>query len=727
MSLYDDIKVYGIHFIVVVVVLLSGCGRFRQSPTLSYRQILDQMADLALIADLSTPGSIMFSSWDRTGGNNDFGNYLKDGPKGWKVLAEVNGSGYISRFWCTGSKNGDKRIRIYVDDDRKPAIETTLNAWFGRAGFTEDLPLRGYEPYCWFSWLPVSFSRSLTVMQEAPVGDEKLYYQINVNLLPEGQIAESWNSSLIEDADIRSRLDRLKATWTKAQLTDTNGMGDGVVIAAGQEHVLWQAEGADVIRSVRFNLVPPEGMSVAEREALLRALVVRMYWDETSVPSVNVPLGALGGGMWHEMQYGTAYFGMSSGVFRLSFPLPYRKGARIAVLNEAAVDIAVQLAVQTVAQPPSAELGYFHAGWRKSTAEHVGRPHVVTRYAGEGKYIGCQLGVRSLDKSFWVLESDECIYVDGERDASWKGTGLEDYFNGGWYYGNVLASPFHGIVFKALARTQQYRLHPFDPVAFKTQLQVEFERGPERASTAEFESVSYCYLRQPQAADSDLRSPAYRKPVDDPLAMYTVMTEVLNMERLGDGTAAINTIRNYQALHPTNPFNEVFNRRIQHYYKPSAIAGGKGILGVYANAPFKVFLSGAPMIGANEARGDRVHFQEVSLPPGDHVLAVQFANRPYPDVVQVMLEYPGGFVGTDNTWTYTFNPPGTAWSRVDFDGSKWPMHGNIWVKGPPEEPTIWCEPNDRPWTQSRAWGLRPSADWPPERGHIVFRKRFVVE
>jgi len=721
------LKSFFVWLFFCVFGLLSGCSKTLPEPTLSYRQIIDQMADLGSIADLSQPGCMMFSSWDRTGGNNDFGNFIKDDPKGWKVLAEVKGSGYISRFWCTGAKNGKKRIRIYVDDDRTPAIEASLDEWFGRAGFKDDLPLRGYEPYCWFSWLPVSFSRSLTVMQEAPVGDEKLYYQINVNRLPEGQIAERWKSSLLEDEDIRSRLDLLKSTWTKARLTDLTGMGDGVLIASSQEQVLWQDEGADVIRSVCFKLAPLEGMSVAEREARLRALVVRMYWDGSSVPSVNVPLGAFGGSMWHEIQYGSAYFGMSSGVFRVSFPMPYRRGARISVLNESAADAVVQLAVQTAGTPPSTALGYFHAGWRKTTAEQVGRPHVVAKYQGDGKYIGCQLGVRSLDKSFWVLESDETIFVDGERDASWKGTGLEDYFNGGWYYGNVLASPFHGIVFKALARTQQYRLHPFDPVSFKTQLQVEFERGPERTSNAEFESVSYCYLKQPQAADADLRDAAYRKPVDDPLAMYTVMLEVLNMERLGDVAGAINTIRHYQAAYPTNPFNSILDRRILHYQQPPAIAKGKGILGAYANAGFRVYLDGVPMMVENNPQGDRVSFREVELPAGEHVLAVQFVNRPYPDFVQVMLEYPGGFVGTDNTWRYAFNPAGIAWSRIDFDDDAWPIHGNIWVKGPPEEPYLWCEPNDRPWTQSRAWGLRASADWPPERGTIVFRKRFKVE
>jgi hypothetical protein len=451
-----------------------------------------------------------------------------------------------------------------------------------------------------------------------------------------------------------------------------------------------------------------------------------MYWDGSETPSVNVPLGSFGGSMWREMQYGAVFFGMSGGVYRVSFPMPYRQGARIAVNNEGMEAASVRVNVETAGRAPGASLGYFHANWRKSTADNVGRAHVVAQVTGSGKYVGCQLGVRSLDQSFWALESDELIYRDGETNAFWKGTGLEDYFNAGWYYGNSLALPFHGIVFKALARTQQYRMHPFDPVSFSTQLRMEFERGPGQVSKAEMESVAYYYMGRPQAADSELRDPSYRKPVDDPLAMYTLMTEILNMERLGDAEAAVHTIRDYQARYPENPFKDVFERRILHYRTPPVIEKGKGMLGVYANAPARVYLDGQPILSVNDAKAERVHLREISLPPGDHVIAVHFAHHPYPEWVQVMLEYPGGFLGTDNTWTYAFNPPGTAWARVDFDDSGWSRHGNIWAKGPPEEPFIWCEPNDRPWTQSRAWGLRPPAGWPPERGAVVYRKTFTV-
>ncbi len=715
------------HLFWLILILGLGCRRPLPVPTTTYRQILDRMADPYLIADLSQPGSMLFSSSDPTGGNDDFGHFLRNGPSGWKVLAKVKGTGYMSRFWCTGAESGEKRIRIYVDNDRKPAIETTWDDWFGRAGQRGNLPMSGYEPYCWFSWLPVSFSRSFTIMQENPVGDEKLYYQININLMPEGEVAESWNPRFLADTGIQDHIESLKSAWGSAQATKMDGMGEGMTIPPGAALTVWSADGADIIETLQVAVQAENDISVAERETLLRSLIIRMYWDGVDAPSVNAPIGALGGSMWREIQYGSAYFGMSGGVYRIAFPMPFRKGARIDVLNESRMRVQVATAVKVSGENPSDALGYFHANWRKSTADRVGHPHVIARVYGRGKYVGCQLGVRSLDRSWWALESDEFIYVDGEPIASWLGTGLEDYFNGGWYYGNPLASPFHGIVFKALARAQQYRLHPFDPVTFNSRLHMEFERGPGNISNAEMESVAYYYLDRPVAADSDLRDPAYRQPVTDPLAMYTLMTEVLNMERMRDVPAAINTLRDYLVQYPENPFHEVLERRMRNYIAPPEIEAGKGVLGLYANAPSRVFLNGVPVLGVNTDKGDRVHFRDVNLSSGTNVIAVQFSYRPYPDWVQVMLEYPGGFMGTDHTWRYAFNPSGISWARVGFDDSDWPLHGSTWVKGPPEVPFVWCEPNDRPWTQSRAWGIRSPVEWPTERGVLVFRKVFTVE
>lgn len=93
--------------------------------------------------------------------------------------------------------------------------------------------------------------------------------------------------------------------------------------------------------------------------------------------------------------------------------------------------------------------------------------------------------------------------------------GLEDYFNGGWYYGNVLTRPFHGVLFIAPFRTVQYRVHQTDPVDFQSAVSVYSERGPDHASHGWMESVSFYYLDAPARAHSMPGDPALRQVPDD--------------------------------------------------------------------------------------------------------------------------------------------------------------------------------------------------------------------
>ena len=80
----------------------------------------------------------------------------------------------------------------------------------------------------------------------------------------------------------------------------------------------------------------------------------------------------------------------------------------------------------------------------------------------------------------------------------WFGTGLEDYFTGGWYYQNVLARPLHGFASQNLFRTVQYRVHLPDVINFKQSFRMVFERGPDNASHGAFESLAWYYLDRPR-------------------------------------------------------------------------------------------------------------------------------------------------------------------------------------------------------------------------------------
>ena len=143
----------------------------------------------------------------------------------------------------------------------------------------------------------------------------------------------------------------------------------------------------------------------------------------------------------------------------------------------------------------------------------------------------------------------------------------------------------------------------------------------------------------------------------------------------------------------------------------------------YANMPAKLFLDGREVLQASHP--ERPTAAAFELAPGPHVLAIQTPPQRYPDWVQLALRGKDWFAGTDATWKFAFNPAGD-WAAADYDDSAWPPLAGPGVKGPPEEPFIWVEPDPFLGMQSLALGLRPFVDWPAQGGTVVYRKTIVV-
>ncbi|MBO4648416.1 MAG: DUF2961 domain-containing protein, partial [Lentisphaeria bacterium] len=123
----------------------------------------------------------------------------------------------------------------------------------------------------------------------------------------------------------------------------------------------------------------------------------------------------------------------------------------------------------------------------------------------------------SFDGSWWLLEGDECIEADGRV---FQGTGMEDYFNGGWYYRGASFTPWSGILDRAPFRVGQYRFHLTDPVPFADRFSMQVERGDRNVSHGDIRSVAFFYLDDPQAvpdaagAERVLPGPGAAVPVD---------------------------------------------------------------------------------------------------------------------------------------------------------------------------------------------------------------------
>ena len=730
---------------------LAGCGGAPRGEPVTVAALAERLGDPLWLARLDQPDTKMHTSVDRTGGNDDYGTFLRDSKApGWKVLVDLKGPGYVSRFWFTGAKDGaPHRFRFYFDGEETPRLEGDVKELLGGKSAPFLAPLAEYNNYCWYSFVPMPYAKSLRIECEQGPAGAKPYYQISETALPRGTPVETFALPLSERDG--AALEQARAIWSAKKLP---AAGEKIEFDLTDWKVGVVLDAPGILRRLEFE---PDWAQIPEeqRDAALRDWMVSIRYDGSTNESVRVPLGDLCGVPWRRVRAQSLYFGMEGAALFCAFPMPFAKSLeiRLEAGRVAAVPVKVRAWVEKSADAPGASLGYFHAGWWRTGPGDVGRPHPILRTKGKGKYVGCLLAVTTLDGSYWALEGDESIRKDGEKTPGWLGTGLEDYFNGGWYYQNVMAGPTHGLFVKEPFRAVQYRVHAMDPSRFDESLDMVFERGPDHASRAYFESVSWSYLDRPQAADTVRLRPENRGMPQDPrLDFPATMTVLWNHERFGDWRGARDELalrlRRYAAqftpaarrmlefrlalldekLGGADPL-PTFQADPDEAVRTAAAmlqrqrAGTAALAIFYANMPAKLFVDGREVMQAGNP--ERPVVASFDLPPGRHVLAIQAPRQRYPDWVQLAIRGRDWFIGTDPTWKFVYNPTGN-WTAPEYDDSAWPELGSTGVKGPPEEPYVWVEPDPFLDMQSRAVGIRQAGDWPPMGGFAGYRKTVVV-
>lgn len=710
-------------FLLLLLLTLAAC---KPPEAISYDQLLSGLTNLNAIALLDVPDTRMISSYDRTGANEDYNHFQGKTKDGQCILADLKGPGVVSRFWFTGIE-ADKKIRLYFDGEKTPRFEFSWDDL--RAGVPpfDVEPLSIDEQNCWYSFIPVPFKKRLLITTEdagyqygkAP----KMYYQINWQPMPAGQTV----ASLSPHADF-SALKQVSMVWKNMDFGQFPPAETQFDVPAEQTVELWNGQGPAAVQAFTID-------SAMHDPDLLRNVLLKIYWDGNDDPSVAVPLGDFFGSVWQRWRAQSMFFGSIGNTFFCRFPMPFKESGRFVIENQSTRPVSLKFGLITGRHT---EGGYFHAAWRNSGADETGSPHNVLETVGNGRYAGCILSVVSADRSFWMLESDETMRVDSVN--KWQGTGLEDYFNSGWYYGNVFARPLHGLPGKAPFRAVQYRLHPTEPVLFDRSFEMEFERGPNQASHAAYESVAFYYLDRPQAVGSRLRN---RTAPVDAFQKHTLMTDLWSFERFGDLRGEAEYIDRYiQQFNP--PFKETLRLRAracryesgQLRIEELAATGdlrklyteeGAALVQLYCNMPSDLYLDGEKILSGSDPK--TTVSKLVTLEKGRHVLAVASVHQNYPSWMQVAVRNADGFmIGTSKDWKHAVNPSGN-WMELDYDDAAWlPLKNYAGrVKGPPEVPYIWVNPDPFVNTLSQASGLRPSAPWGSKKGRVVYRKVFVVK
>ena len=313
----------------------------------------------------------------------------------------------------------------------------------------------------------------------------------------------------------------------------TGANADARVITPGQTLTVLDADGPGMVSHIWFTIDDSESYA-------LKRIVLRMYWDGETSPSVETPIGdffGLGNGIYYRWES----LLLSAGADRALnsyFSMPYAHHARITVTNEGKQAISHlywNIDYRVNAQPLPPDTLYFHAEYRQAQPNHGwtddwyedsdpivnyhrnldGKDNYVFLDAkGHGQFIGVTFSVLQNQDGWWG-EGNDFFDIDGETPTI-VGTGGEDYFLGAWGFGSGQDFLLHGapVVGKELAgeRSSMYRFHLDSPIPFTKSMKASFEHGHGNHRSDNFYSVAYWYQAEPHLAfpplpDVDQRIP----------------------------------------------------------------------------------------------------------------------------------------------------------------------------------------------------------------------------
>jgi len=286
-----------------------------------------------------------------------------------------------------------------------------------------------------------------------------------------------------------------------------------IKIKPGETFTLGEIEGPGIINHIWMT---PVGE--------YRLMIFKIYWDDETEPSVEVPVGdffAAGWGMMNEPVINSLAICVNprSG-FNSYWQMPFRKKCKIVMENMSGKQATVYYQIDYSLENVEENTAYFHAQFRRVNKLPFKEVYtIVDGIKGKGQYVGTYLA-HGARKSGWWGEGEIKFYIDGDTEfPTICGTGEEDYFNGSYGYNDrkidgkmyydsfsnnytgfyqVKDSDIDGFV----GIFGQYRWHVLDPVRFNEDLRITIQSlgwGPDGYLPLQDDlaSVAYWYQLEP--------------------------------------------------------------------------------------------------------------------------------------------------------------------------------------------------------------------------------------
>ena len=421
------------------------------------------------------------------------------------VIFEDHGPGAVTRIWMTMG-NGISTpldpsigIRIHIDDTL--VVDMPLPAFFSGTQAPFLAPANGSRDvssggnYC---LTPMPY-RKYCRISLTNARDKRFWFQINhqrfsgasrITPFDGSDRFHTWRQHLSQPG---------QDPWQDLSRPLQNGQ---VVIQPGGGTSILDLTGSDTLY----------GLTLQMPASAWTALQVTITMD--GLPRIDMPIAdffAIGSPGQTPAQ--SLFLGYNGASLYCYFPMPFFQSAKITISDANhqlgnGVLLAYQLRSAGFQAPSNA--GYFTA--ISSQAEvAVGDSHQLFDLTGRGKWVGmfAELGGVGTD-SLNYLEGDEQVFLDGAEHPQLYGTGVEDFFGGGFYFRDEKGQPqpfqlaLHGMsghdAQNGEGTTAMYRFMVGDAVPFNQSARAVLEAGPTSNIAMRAKTVNYFYLREPRPA-----------------------------------------------------------------------------------------------------------------------------------------------------------------------------------------------------------------------------------
>lgn len=465
----------------------------------------------------------MFSSYDRTGGNDDgfSGKYSylrKEGEA--LVIAEMEGPGAIYRMHMPGPQDGI--IEFYLDREKSPRISMKITEMVDGKHSPFLAPLVGGGVGGRYIYVPITYQVSCKIVVKAPVF---CFYDINYATYPANTIIPTFQNppaaEWLEKVKKVSRIIGASGTNISNYLV-TGGVPIETVkikktLAAGQATEFYRADKPG--RIVGLRLGPAKLFAGKERD-----IVLNLYWDNDEKPAVSCPVGDFFGYSFGEPATRSLFSGTAGDWNYIYLPMPFSQSARIELVSEKEESgpLEVQAEIDLASQGKRPDEGHFYACWHRENPCTAGKPFTYLHTEGKGHVVGVFLQAQGKEPGGTIFfEGDDVVTIDGEMTI--HGTGSEDSFNGGWYdvparWEARTSLPFSGCLDykKYLGRTGGYRWMIPDAYVFNNSIEYTIEHGPEgNEVNTDYTSVTFLYSAVRPSAELALPDVRSRR-ISDP-------------------------------------------------------------------------------------------------------------------------------------------------------------------------------------------------------------------